>query len=184
MTFLLPANDWVPILSTSQTSILGFNSTNVCPTKKNNVSVVGREEGYMVKYTPWAEGVPGGEAQGNSWRWRGIFDRISWIDHDTPTFRGNLTHIVWFRTYFNWLFYKTPGQRQWIWSSKSWRREMHVLKTIFIVLVLVSQEIISWSMLGTTPRGQITCISIVFPRRPPRSCWWINCKPDGAAALC
>ena len=30
------------------------------------VSVLGREEGYMVKYTPSAEGVPEGKAQGNS----------------------------------------------------------------------------------------------------------------------
>ena len=32
----------------------------------DNVSVLGREEGYMVKYTPSLEGVPKGEAQGNS----------------------------------------------------------------------------------------------------------------------
>ena len=30
------------------------------------VSVLGREEGYMVKHIPSAEGVPEGEAQGNS----------------------------------------------------------------------------------------------------------------------
>ena len=30
------------------------------------VSVLGREEGYTVKYTPSPEGVPEGEAQGNS----------------------------------------------------------------------------------------------------------------------
>ena len=30
------------------------------------VSVLGREEGYTVKYTPSAEGVPEGEARGNS----------------------------------------------------------------------------------------------------------------------
>ena len=41
-------------------------------------------------------------------------------------FKGNLTRLAWFQTYFNWLFHKTPGLRQWIWSSKSWMREMHV----------------------------------------------------------
>ena len=30
------------------------------------VPVLGQEEGYMVKYTPLPEGVPEGEAQGNS----------------------------------------------------------------------------------------------------------------------
>ena len=43
------------------------------------VSVLGQEEGYAVKYTPLPEGVPEGEAQGNSWRRRGIFDGISWV---------------------------------------------------------------------------------------------------------
>ena len=32
----------------------------------NNVSVLGREEGYTVKYTPTPEGVPEGKAEGNS----------------------------------------------------------------------------------------------------------------------
>ena len=46
-----------------------------------NVSVLGREEGYTVKYTPLPEGVPEGEAQGNSWRQRGyIWSYIlSWV---------------------------------------------------------------------------------------------------------
>ena len=30
------------------------------------VNVLGRKEGYTVKYTPLAEGVPKGEARGNS----------------------------------------------------------------------------------------------------------------------
>ena len=30
------------------------------------ISVLGREEGYTVKYTPSSEGVPEGEARGNS----------------------------------------------------------------------------------------------------------------------
>ena len=30
------------------------------------VSVLGQEEGYMVKYTPLSEGVPKGKARGNS----------------------------------------------------------------------------------------------------------------------
>ena len=38
--------------------------------------VLGREEKYTVKYNPWPEGVPEGEAQGNSWRQRVIFDHI------------------------------------------------------------------------------------------------------------
>ena len=41
------------------------------------VSVLGREEGYTVKYTPLSEGVPEGKTQGNSLRQRGIFDRKS-----------------------------------------------------------------------------------------------------------
>ena len=32
----------------------------------DSVSVLGREEGYTVKYTPSPEGVPEGEARGNS----------------------------------------------------------------------------------------------------------------------
>ena len=32
----------------------------------NIVSVLGRDEGYTVKYTPSAEGFPEGEARGNS----------------------------------------------------------------------------------------------------------------------
>ena len=31
-----------------------------------NVSVLGRDEGYTVKYNPLPEGVPKGEARGNS----------------------------------------------------------------------------------------------------------------------
>ena len=41
------------------------------------VSILGREEWSTVEYTPLPYGVPGGEAQGNCWRQRGIFDRIS-----------------------------------------------------------------------------------------------------------
>ena len=37
---------------------------------------LGQEEGYAVKYTTSPEGVPEGEAEGNPWRQRGIFDRI------------------------------------------------------------------------------------------------------------
>ena len=33
---------------------------------QDSVSVLGREEGYTVKYTTSTEGVPEGEAQGNS----------------------------------------------------------------------------------------------------------------------
>ena len=46
----------------------------------DTVSVLGQEEGYMVKYTPPPEGVHEGEAQGNSWKGRGIFDRISRVE--------------------------------------------------------------------------------------------------------
>ena len=48
--------------------------------KCNTVSVLGQDEGYMVKYTPLSEGVPEGEAQGKSLRQRGIFDRISQVE--------------------------------------------------------------------------------------------------------
>ena len=41
------------------------------------VSVLGRDEGYTVKYTP--ERVPKGKARENSCRQRGIFDRISLV---------------------------------------------------------------------------------------------------------
>ena len=34
--------------------------------EENTVSVLGREEGYTVKYTPSPEGFPEGEARGNS----------------------------------------------------------------------------------------------------------------------
>ena len=34
--------------------------------KRYTVSVLGREEGYTVKFTPLPEGVPEGEARGNS----------------------------------------------------------------------------------------------------------------------
>ena len=44
------------------------------------VSVLGQEEGYTVKYNPPPEGVPEGEAWGNSWRRRGIFDSISPVE--------------------------------------------------------------------------------------------------------
>ena len=46
----------------------------------NIVSVLGREEGYTIKYTPPSEGVPEGEVRGNSLRQRGIFDRISRVE--------------------------------------------------------------------------------------------------------
>ena len=38
--------------------------TNSMSTLYYTVSVLGREEGYMVKYTPPPEGVPEGEARG------------------------------------------------------------------------------------------------------------------------
>ena len=50
------------------------------PSWTNTVSVLGREEGYTVKYTPPPEGVPEGKARGNSGRRRGIFDRISRVE--------------------------------------------------------------------------------------------------------
>ena len=45
----------------------------------STVSVLGRDKGYTIKYTPLPEGVPEGKSQGNSFRRRGIFDRISWV---------------------------------------------------------------------------------------------------------
>ena len=41
------------------------------------VSILGRYEGYTVKYIPLPEGVPEGEAPGSSLRQRGIFDCVS-----------------------------------------------------------------------------------------------------------
>ena len=43
------------------------------------VSVEGLDSGYTVKYTPSTEGVHEGKARGNSWKQRGIFDRISQV---------------------------------------------------------------------------------------------------------
>ena len=48
-------------------------------TRCYTVSVLGRDEGYTVKYSP--EGVPEGEARENSWRQRAIFDRISRVKY-------------------------------------------------------------------------------------------------------
>ena len=39
---------------------------NGLDSKSFTVSVLGRDEGFTVKYTPLPEGVPKGEAQGNS----------------------------------------------------------------------------------------------------------------------
>ena len=36
-----------------------------CTAQDYTVPVLGREEGYTVKYTPLSEGVPEGKAQGN-----------------------------------------------------------------------------------------------------------------------
>ena len=44
------------------------------------VSILGRDKGYKVKYNSLSEGVPKGEARGNSWRQRVIFDRISQVE--------------------------------------------------------------------------------------------------------
>ena len=41
------------------------------------MSVLGRQEGYTVKYNPLPEGVPEGEARGNSQRQSFVFDCIS-----------------------------------------------------------------------------------------------------------
>ena len=50
-----------------------------------NVSVLGQDVGYTVKFNTLPEGVPKGKAQGNYWRQRVIFDRISWTE---PVYRG------------------------------------------------------------------------------------------------
>ena len=49
------------------------------------VSVLGRDVGYTVKFNTLPEGVPKGKAQGNYWRQRVIFDRISLTE---PVYRG------------------------------------------------------------------------------------------------
>ena len=41
------------------------------------VSVLGRDKGYMVKYSPFPEGVPEGKARGNSRMPMCLFDLIS-----------------------------------------------------------------------------------------------------------
>ena len=46
----------------------------------DNVSVLGREEGYTVKYNPLPERVHKGKAWGNSWRQRVIYDCISRVE--------------------------------------------------------------------------------------------------------
>ena len=51
-----------------------------CTAVMYTVSVLGQEEGYMVKYTPSPEGVPEGEAQGNCRRRRNICDRTSRVE--------------------------------------------------------------------------------------------------------
>ena len=44
------------------------------------VSVLGQHKVYTVKYIPSSEGVAEGEAWGNSWRRRGLFDRIYQVE--------------------------------------------------------------------------------------------------------
>ena len=48
--------------------------------RKHIVSVLGRDEGYTIKYNPLPEGVPEGKARRNSGRQRVIFDRISRVE--------------------------------------------------------------------------------------------------------
>ena len=60
-----------------------------------------------------------------TYKWYRVIDRPG-VAGAHYAFRGNLTYMAWFQTYFIWLFHKTPGLRHWIWSSKSWTREMHV----------------------------------------------------------
>ena len=43
------------------------------------VSVLGRDKGYIVKYSPPLEGVPEGEARGNSQMRTALFDLISQV---------------------------------------------------------------------------------------------------------
>ena len=49
-------------------------------TLQYTLSVLGRDKGYTIKYNPLPEGVPEGEARGNSWRQRVIFDRLSQVE--------------------------------------------------------------------------------------------------------
>ena len=50
---------------------------NVQCTVHYTVSVLGRDKGYTVKYSPPPEGVPEGKARGNSRMWMSLFDLIS-----------------------------------------------------------------------------------------------------------
>ena len=45
-----------------------------CLWQTYNVSVLGRDNGYTVKYSPSSEGVPKGKARWNFWRQRSILD--------------------------------------------------------------------------------------------------------------
>ena len=49
-------------------------------TSVSTVSILGRDKGYMVKYTPSPEGVSEGKERENYCRRKGIFDRISRVE--------------------------------------------------------------------------------------------------------
>ena len=51
-----------------------------CTAGSCTVSVLGRDKGYTVKYSPTPEGACEGKAQENSQRRRAIFDRVSRVE--------------------------------------------------------------------------------------------------------
>ena len=69
----------------------------------NIVSVLGRDEGYMVKHNPLPEGVVESKALGNSWRQRVILDSISRVESEyghyiiLPIIRPMFTSLFWLK---------------------------------------------------------------------------------------
>ena len=61
-----PRNLYCTENKTVQRTVHCFVHWTVHCTIHSTVSILGREEGYTVKYTPLPEGVPKGEARGNS----------------------------------------------------------------------------------------------------------------------
>ena len=61
------------------TSVTGFNSVSFVNTDYI-ISILGQKKVYTVKYSPFPEGVPTGEARGNTWRQRAIFGLVSRVE--------------------------------------------------------------------------------------------------------
>ena len=68
------------IISSSEVINSKVTAASILTATAVTVSVLGRYEGYTVKYNPLPEGVPEGEVRGYSRRQRVIFDRISRVE--------------------------------------------------------------------------------------------------------